>query len=446
VKAGKSTLLNALVGDRLAPADVSECTRVVTWYRSAPTPRITLEPRTGPPCPLPVNQHEGALEIDLGRCASEVERLVVDWPAPGLRHWTVIDTPGVASLSVDVSARAVQLLDPAMASDGADAVIYLMRHVHAADVDLLKTLRGARSSRLVNVVAVLSRADEIGSGRADAMEAASAVAHRYLRDSTVRGLCLDVVTVAGLLAETGRTLLAEEAAAVRSLARLPSTVLDETLRSADRFRTADNVDLGPEQRGRLLDRLGLFGVRLAIRLVSEGTSEATELGEELVRRSGLNELHTSLTTKFRDRSEVLVARSVLLGLRRLLRDEPAPGTAALAVDIGRMLRSAHELVELRALSALRAGEVALPPEAIGEGLALLGDAGSAVHTRLGLPPDRPDRECRAEAAQAVHRWRAWAENPLADHAAATLCRTVVRTCEGIVAGVGVTSGGARRTS
>ena len=30
VKSGKSTLLNALVGDRLAPTDAGECTRIVT--------------------------------------------------------------------------------------------------------------------------------------------------------------------------------------------------------------------------------------------------------------------------------------------------------------------------------------------------------------------------------------------------------------------------------
>src|SRR4051812_50058213 len=32
VKAGKSTLLNALVGEELAPTDAGECTRLVTWY------------------------------------------------------------------------------------------------------------------------------------------------------------------------------------------------------------------------------------------------------------------------------------------------------------------------------------------------------------------------------------------------------------------------------
>ena len=445
VKAGKSTLLNALVGERVAPADVGECTRVVTWYRDGPEPRIMLQPRNGPPRALPVHRRDRALEIDLGGDALDVERLVVDWPAPDLQDWTVIDTPGVASLSADVSARAVQLLDPASGpDDGADAVIYLMRHVHAADVDLLKTLRGLRSP-FVNAVAVLSRADEIGSGRTDALPAAAAVADRYRREPAVRGLCLDVVAVAGLLAETGRTLEAVEVAAVRTLAALPPSVLDEALRSADRFRAASSVELTPERRDRLLERLGMFGVRLVVRLVTEGTTDPAELGRELVRRSGLAELQASVATRLWGRRDVLVARSVLLGLRRLLRDEPAPGTAALAVEVGRLLRGAHELVELRALAALRAGDVALPPEAVGEGLALLGDAGPAVHARLRLPADRPDEECRARAAQAVHRFRAWAENPLADHAAAALCRTVVRTCEGIVADAGITSGAARRT-
>ena len=33
VKAGKSTLVNALLGRRVAATDVGECTKVVAWYR-----------------------------------------------------------------------------------------------------------------------------------------------------------------------------------------------------------------------------------------------------------------------------------------------------------------------------------------------------------------------------------------------------------------------------
>ena len=41
VKAGKSTLLNALVGEGLAPTDAGECTRIVTWYADGPTYSVT---------------------------------------------------------------------------------------------------------------------------------------------------------------------------------------------------------------------------------------------------------------------------------------------------------------------------------------------------------------------------------------------------------------------
>ena len=43
MKAGKSTLLNALVGEEIAPTDAGECTKVVTWYEYAATPRVSMQ-------------------------------------------------------------------------------------------------------------------------------------------------------------------------------------------------------------------------------------------------------------------------------------------------------------------------------------------------------------------------------------------------------------------
>ena len=51
IKAGKSTLLNALVGQELAATDAGECTRIVTWYRDGHTYRVMAHPRSGPPRP-----------------------------------------------------------------------------------------------------------------------------------------------------------------------------------------------------------------------------------------------------------------------------------------------------------------------------------------------------------------------------------------------------------
>jgi len=65
VKAGKSTLLNALVGEEIAPTDAGECTRVVTWYLDAPAPKVTMFPRAAAPRPLTIHRSQGALRFDL---------------------------------------------------------------------------------------------------------------------------------------------------------------------------------------------------------------------------------------------------------------------------------------------------------------------------------------------------------------------------------------------
>ena len=64
VKAGKSTLLNALVGERLAATDAGECTRIVTWYRNALGYRVVADLRDGSRRDLTFSRRDGALDID----------------------------------------------------------------------------------------------------------------------------------------------------------------------------------------------------------------------------------------------------------------------------------------------------------------------------------------------------------------------------------------------
>ncbi len=438
VKAGKSTLLNALVGDRIAPVDAGECTRVVTWYRAAEAPRITLEHRGGAAHDLPVRFRDGALEIDLGGVpVADVERLVIGWPADDLRRFTLVDTPGIASLSARTSARAARLLTPAdEAPPGAtDAVLYLVRHLHTEDAGFLRAFRGAPRTGGVTTVAAVARADEIGGARVDALEAAADLAAGYRADPVVRGLCLDVVAVAGLLAETGSTMTAGEYDAVAALAELPPWAATDALRSADHFGSADVAGLDADRRARLMRRFGMFGLRLAVQRLRDGVDGPAALGAELVRRSGLPDLRSALARCLEARRDVLIARSVLTELGWLLREEPAPGTAMLAADVRRAVREAPELVELRTLGALRAGRVDLPPDLLAEGLAVLGDAGPSASERLGLPPGSGERQRRARAWDAARRWRERAENPVTDHSSAVACRTVLRAFEALASAV-----------
>ena len=96
IKAGKSTLLNAFLGERVAPTDTGECTRVVTWYRHGTVPRVTVVPRSGKPRPQPVRRVDGRLVLTTGGLASRTSSgststgrrpLSRTWPSSTPRAW-----------------------------------------------------------------------------------------------------------------------------------------------------------------------------------------------------------------------------------------------------------------------------------------------------------------------------------------------------------------------
>ena len=435
VKAGKSTLLNALVGEEIAPTDAGECTRVVTWYQDGPTPRVVLHPRGGPPRPLTLKRTDGALVIDLqGSPPEEIDRLMVDWPSRSLQATSLIDTPGIASLSTDVSARAAAFLVPDDAPAPADAVLYLMRHLHASDVRFLESFydQGVARAVPVNTIAVLSRADEIGVARLDAMTSARQIAARYRKEETLRGLCQTVVPVAGLLAQSARTMRQAEFTALAELGKLPRDEIESQLLSADRFVRAE-APLSGDVRAQLLDRFGLFGVRLSTTLVRQGVGEPGKLSEQLVRRSGLDDLRDVLKSQFTERRDLLKARSALLALDLVLRREPVPAAAHLSRDVERIMDGAHEFAELRLLTALRTKVVRLPKSAQAEAERLLGGDGGAATARLGLAADADAEQVRAAALDTLGRWQRRVESPLFDRVQVDAARTVVRSCEGILA-------------
>jgi hypothetical protein len=435
VKAGKSTLLNALIGERIAPTDAGECTRTITWYRHAPTARITMHLHDGGAVRLPVRRTDGSLELDLGGVrAEEVAWIDVGWPSESLRSTILIDTPGIASVTRQNSARSMEFLVPENSPSAADAIVYLLRHVHSSDVRFLEAFRdtAAGASQTVNAVAVLSRADEIGSGRIDSLVSAAGIADRYRRDGELRALALGVLPVAGLLAEGARTLRESEFIALRELARLERPVRERLLISVDRFvRPTAETSLSIPVRQNLLARFGLFGVRLAAALIRGGAQTSSALAERLVQQSGMVALQEFLVEHFRQRAVALKARGVLQGVEQLVRERPRPGADAVLGGIERITARSHDLRELSILAQLRTAPVALGAEEIAEAERVLGGAGTTAPARLGLP-ETADRHARdSRVIELLTRWRALSESPLSDRYTAHLCRMVVRSVEGV---------------
>ncbi|CPZ72200.1 Isoniazid inductible gene protein IniC [Mycobacteroides abscessus] len=94
LNAGKSTLVNALVGEDIAPTDATEATRIVAWFRHGAAPRVTANLFSGVRQDIPIRR-EGGLSFELDRLdPALVADLDVNWPAPELNEITLIDPQG----------------------------------------------------------------------------------------------------------------------------------------------------------------------------------------------------------------------------------------------------------------------------------------------------------------------------------------------------------------
>ncbi len=414
-RSGKSTLINAIVGEEIAPIEVEDGNQVFTWYQDGPTPRATVYSPDGTVGELPISRLSRRLRLMGDRPAEDVREVVVDWPTRALRHAILIDTPGIAASAAEVWREA-------------DAVLYLTRNVPGMDLDFLRLGQENPIARAapIGTILVLSRADEVGGGRIDALASARQIARRYRRDIQVRGLCQTVIAMAGLIAQAGRTLREAEFEALAALAARPQAELADHLLSADRFAALDDVGL--------LDRLGLHGVRVAISLIRTGCATQSALTAQLVQRSGLTELREAISQLLVDRRHVLKARSALLALDFVVRMEPRPGAPRLLVELERAVASAHDFQELRLLAALGSGRTRLPEELTEEACRLVGGTGGDPAVRLGLAEDGADpAELWARGTDAVARWREHAASPLFNQDQRRAARTVVRSCEGLLA-------------
>jgi Dynamin family len=432
-------LLNALVGERLAPTDAGECTRLVSTYRQGTGYQVAAQLKSGRSTALAFTRADGHLAIQLGELSErDIDWLDIAWPASTLAKITLIDTPGLASINDDNSRRTRDFLETDSASSSqADAVLYLMRHVHRSDVEFLDAFmdRSVSAASPVNAVAVLSRADEIGAGRRDAMDSARRIATRYASDPQVRALCSHVVPLAGLLAETGFTWREDEMAVLRSICALAPEQLERMLLSTQEFCSPDIVDVTVEARRDLLDRLGLYGVRLASDAVVSGAiTQASLMAQALVKWSGLSDLQSVILEHFGPRARILQARSALVALRSMLpRLRVSHGAVADRVDRAaeRIESTAVEFVRMRAAHLVTSGVVGLADGDRDELTRLLLASSTAAALGFGDSSDRAGLE--REALALVSKWRLRGATPLADPRYIEVCEVAARLGEALYA-------------
>lgn len=431
VKAGKSTLMNALLGAEVAPTGPEELTYNVNTFVHAPEPTLTVHFRDGqPPQRRPFDWlrqlvDRTAGDPDVLRTIAYVE---VGLPNAMLERLQLIDTPGFGSFFDTDSRNTLRFLGlttddldhvtRAQAS-GADAVAYLFpRGMAAADRDLTAGFEGAAIGDFtpVNAIAVLTKADAYWSAESpgeDPLATGLAITNRIKAEPGVERIFFDVLPVCGLLASGAATLGAADAEALTALAKLPPAELARRMKSARRFATTpyDDIPVPPEQRAGLVSRLDLYGIWLASALIRDGVTAPRELQDELVRRSGLGAVRDLLLSHYASRAALIKVSGAVNRSRALCSRaaQESHGGAAAAAAAGRLEafevdeHGVAELVLLRQFYRDEA-ELGLSPAEGEELLTVCGERGGSCFRRLEADEQTPLPDMVAKAQARVAYW------------------------------------------
>nr|WP_198151545.1 dynamin family protein [Kibdelosporangium sp. MJ126-NF4] len=436
IKSGKSTLVNALIGRRVAPTDVGECTRLVTRFQYGTVDRVEVIFNDGRKQVLPFDATgmiPNTLDLDFDQ-VSHIEAYLTN---AVLRDLTVIDTPGLGSLDAASVARTEQLLGaakPAESSEddesgddlddtsrnavaGAEAVLYVVTQgVRADDQQALAAFTAATASREagpVNAIAVLNKADTIApesvtGADGDVWKAASLLAEKQAL--TLKPRVADVLPVIGLLAETAESggFTSADADALKQLAQLDDVTWEMLLVSADIF-TSWECDVPSGTRLRLLEKLDLYGISQAVDALRQDPElTAGALRRKLLDASGLASLRARLDAVFRARADGIKAAAALASVTALAQASGDLGERQRVHDAIEVLLAkpeAHALRLLEALTLVTSGAVSMPVDLAEEVLRVGGSAD--VGEQLGMK-GRPQQELVAYALERAGWWRSFA--------------------------------------
>ncbi len=441
VKAGKSTLVNALLRQRIAPTDVSECTKVAAWFRFGHPERVEVHMRDSTVRPIALGA-DGMLPRDLGADPADVSSVTVWLSNDALKELTIIDTPGLSSVNETYSSATRDLLARDDASRGAmqraDAVVFLLSGVaRQDDAELLgefRSLVGGNDTSPVNALGVLSKADKIGDGDEDPWPQALALADRCA--ASLRSVLGTVVPVIGLLAETAEAAVLSErdAANLQILAGLDDVRREVMLMSTDRFlRTECGVP--PDTRERLLAILDLYGTARCLEWIDTGITGAAGLAAQLTTRSGVGALRNLLTSTLGHRADVLKAAGAVAALTRMSYEREAAESENVVVLRGLrdeleavMLRpEMRQLHEIGALQRCASGHVRLPAPLEADVRRVA--TGSTPVAKLGLDAGADPADVQRSALQGASRWRTFANAPGVGSAQRDVATIMLRSYE-----------------
>ncbi len=236
VKRGKSSLINAILGSPgLSPVDVDVATGCQVFFHFAPTAAANIQIGTDEPTPIALEDLPDWVTVDANPNNHKgISAAYVGLPVPLLKHFTLVDTPGVGGLEGVHGELALQT------AAQADLLVFAVESSGALSQPELHFL-GRAADRVQNLVFVMTKTD-VNSGWRQVM----AEDQGLLREHAPRFADAPMLAVSSRLALAARDedgTVDEELGAESGIPELTQQLADRVAGRAQHLRVANLLRL-----------------------------------------------------------------------------------------------------------------------------------------------------------------------------------------------------------
>ena len=449
IKAGKSTLMNALLEQSVVAMGSVEATFNVNWLKYGEKNRIIVHFKDKQY--LPEEKSFSELESLTLRPQENqdyllsIKHIEVFYPNDILKTLNIIDTPGLSSSYEDDSDNTKKFLQihgqemsavTRREADNADAVLYLFsQSLGAIDAETIEYLQGSLSGNTtpINAIGVLTKVDIYASDRTvtNPLLKGEEIATKLREQDQIRRLFYTIQPVCGLLALGAKTLTNDQWNALQELSKLSEENFAKLTRRGDTFINND-APISLDQRKQLVCQLGLYGVILACKYIQSGVASREELGRKLVNHSGLEDLRYLLLSHFGHRSLLIKLGKALQDItqayyqeKQRLQGEALEILEEISAKFDALRSEEHSFQELDVLRSYYEGKLELSATETEQILQVTGEHGISCGERLGLSERATIDEMIPVAQARIQYWRNRANDFMASNRATISAATIL---------------------
>jgi GTPase SAR1 family protein len=462
MKAGKSTLMNALLKEKILYTATLEATYTVTWFKYGHTPELEIVFYDDTKEKAPFSDLEKWTVRPEGvekHRLDDVRYVIIYYPNEILKKMELIDTPGLESTHDKDSRNTQNFLGMKLEKEAdkvtteaaslAEAIIYAFsRSARGRDRDLLEEFQsGKEGSSPINAIGIFTKTDMFwdcgGAPDHDPLDIVEGACEGYRNQ--LRETLYTVLPVTAKCVESIFDIDASTISLFTSLARIDEADLIDWLVDAATFATDpsdETMPLSPKERTLLLQLFDRYGIYTIVKALNQGMSMET-LPDYLYAHSGVKTAADMILQHFGNRAYLIKLEYIFKQLRHEIHTFMLANAQDTSVDrvCERMLRDIERLQdeeqsfqELEVLQAFYNEEFTLADDPNGEllrtqFLRIMGEDGSDCAARLGLERKSSISELKEEARRLTQTWNRIANSVITRPSLRQAAETVVRSCE-----------------